>query len=280
KSLSQPDSLPTGCQWLDNEAHGYGDNHDWQMEYDTAMKFVDQCATSTSPRAEAGFIYITQATDELGNGGSLRSNTYAWLKSVLYLNTTDPEYFCQCVYAMSGEIPVPNHISPDTGYDWGLALIRWMMQNTNCDSSELYNLFKETRNVQIHTWLNDTTQYRLDTTIPPLSVVDPGLDTLLARHFFYATVGTPQGILSNASAYPNPTGTGTVISFGIAKEAYVKIELYDVLGHAAGSNGFESLFEPGNKAVPISLAGLPSGTYFARIQTAYGEVESVKIVKQ
>jgi photosystem II stability/assembly factor-like uncharacterized protein len=38
-------------------------------------------------------------------------------------------------------------------------------------------------------------------------------------------------ILSNATANPNPTGEGTIISFGISKETYVKIELFDVLGH-------------------------------------------------
>ena len=60
----------------------------------------------------------------------------------------------------------------------------------------------------------------------------------------------------------------------------MKIELFNVLGNEVSSAGFESLFEPGNKSVPLSLMGLPSGTYFARILTAYGEVQSVKLVKE
>ncbi|HEY3876404.1 MAG TPA: T9SS type A sorting domain-containing protein, partial [Candidatus Kapabacteria bacterium] len=137
------------------------------------------------------------------------------------------------------------------------------------------------RQSQYSDWQDDSLEgfhFPFDTSILPLQDLGD-LDTLFARHFLFS-VGIPAGIITSVSAYPNPTGTGTVISFGIAKEAYVKIELYDVLGHAVGSAGFESLFEPGNKAVPISLAALPSGTYFARIQTAYGEVESVKIVKE
>jgi hypothetical protein len=127
----------------------------------------------------------------------------------------------------------------------------------------------------------------LDTTLPPLDSIQQGLNELLNKHFLYVNAVSENfhTILSNATANPNPTGEGTVISFGISKEAYVKIELFDVLGHEvegrAGSADLrEGLFEPGNRSVPLSLAGLPSGTYFVRILTAYGEVQSVKLVKE
>jgi hypothetical protein len=276
------DSLPTGCQLLDNEALAYDNNQQWQMAYDTAMELVEECANSNFPDVISGFSFMQQAADGLGNYGALRSNFYNWLKSVLYLNTTEPEYFCQCVYVMSGEVPIPNHIYPDTGYNWNLAIINWLIQNTNCDSAGLRGLYASTRAGQIHIWQNDPTGYKLDTTLPPLDSIDPGLKELLEKHFLYESVSeTPQpSIISNATANPNPTGEGTVISFGISQEAYVKIELFDILGHEVGSAGFESLFEPGNKSVPLSLAGLPSGTYFARILTAYGEAQSVKLVKE
>jgi hypothetical protein len=90
----------------------------------------------------------------------------------------------------------------------------------------------------------------------------------------------PIEIISNATANPNPTTSETVISFGVSQEAYIKIQLFDVLGQEVSSVSGESLFEPGNTSVPISLAGLPGGTYYARIMTNYGEVQTVKIVKQ
>ncbi len=276
------DSLPTGCQLLFNEANAYDNDLIWQMDYDTSMKLVVQCANSNFPDVISGFQFMSNAADGLGNYGAVRSNYYAWLKSVLYLNTTTPEYFCACVEAIAGETPVPNHIYPDTGYDWNLAIINWLIQNTNCDSSFLRRDFANGRQSQISTWENNPSSYKLDTTLPPLDSIDPGLNALLNKHFLYASVSESQGlgILSNATANPNPVNEGTVISFSISKEAYVKIELFDVLGKQASSYGYESLFEPGNKSVSFSLAGLPSGTYYARIITAYGVVQTVKLVKE
>ena len=271
KPLAQ-DSLPTGCQLLFNECNAYDNNQLWQMTYDTGMKLVEQCQDPN------GFYFMTDAVNGLGNLGQLRADYFAWLKSVLYLNTTNPSYFCACVYAIPGELPVPNHIYPDTGYNWGLAVLNWLIQNTTCDTPSLQKLYNRTRQTQIETWQNASGEYKLDTTLPTMQQL--GLDTLLNRHFLYSVSQPPQGIISNATANPNPVTSGTVISFGISQEAYVKIEVFDILGHEVASAGFESLFEPGNKSVPISLAGLPSGTYFARILTAYGEVQSVKLVKE
>ncbi len=253
------------------------------MEYDTAKEYIEHCADSNTNglRAEAGFLLMHQAAGELGNYNPLRANFYAWLKSVLYLNTTDPEYFCQCVEAIAGELPVPNHIYPDTGINWGLAVINWLLQNTKCDSLSLARYFHNGRQEQYNDWSNASGAYALDTTLPSIKTIDPQLDSLLNLHLLNADVPENYvGILSNATANPNPVSAGTVISFSIAKEAYVKIELFNVLGHEVSSAGFESLFEPGNKSVPLSLMGLPSGTYFARILTAYGEVQSVKLVKE
>jgi hypothetical protein len=115
-------------------------------------------------------------------------------------------------------------------------------------------------------------------------MADLGLDTLLARHSLYASVvPQPESIILSATASPNPVSTGTIITFGLSQEAYVKINLFDILGHGvagSGREGFEGLFQPGNHEVPLSLQGLPSGTYYARILTAFGSVATVKLVKE
>jgi hypothetical protein len=270
------------CDSLRFMVWNYAGAGQWQHCFDTAKKFIETCYDNWY--APYMFQYLQTAFQPLATADSSLYCPYqAWLESVLYLNTTNPEYFCACVehFVLCPQTDTGGEEEGWKELNKNLAILRWLIQNTTCDTPMIQNEFEGARASQYEQWLNDTT-VPLDTTIPPLDSADAGLDTLLARHFLYASVSeTPQpSIISNATANPNPTGEGTVISFGISQEAYVKIELFDILGHEVGSAGFESLFEPGNKSVPLSLAGLPSGTYFARILTAYGEAQSVKLVKQ
>jgi hypothetical protein len=92
--------------------------------------------------------------------------------------------------------------------------------------------------------------------------------------------GQTETIISSATAYPNPFGEGTVVSFSTSREAYVKVELFDVLGNAVAATSFESVLQSGNHSVPIATHNLAAGTYYARILTTYGEVQTVKLVKE
>ncbi len=276
------------CDTLRFKIWNYQGGSQWQQLYDSTKKFIETCYNNYW--APSMFQEFSAALQPLATAdSSLWLEGRQWLESVLYLNTTNPSYFCACLDAIGATFNSPSDTTETLLWaeqNRQLALARWEIENTTCDTPILENQFNDTRISQYETWLNDTT-VPLDTTLPSLASL--GLDTLLARHFLYASVSeTPQpGIISNPTAYPNPTGEGTVISFGISQEAYVKIELFDVLGHLVSGSGnrgpgpgFEGLFEPGNKSVPLSLAGLPSGTYFARIQTAYGEAQSVNLVKE
>lgn len=271
------------CDSLRFKIYNYSGSGKWQQLYDTTKKFIETCYNNYW--APAMFQEFSTALQPLaGTDTTLWVQGRLWLESVLYLNTTNPEYFCACVEAIAGTFHSPSDTS-ETLY-WkeenrGMSIGRWLIQNTTCDTPFLQNQFYATRASQYQSWLNDT-MVPLDTTLPPLDSIQQGLKELLEKHFLYATVsGTPPpSIISNATANPNPAHDGTVISFGISKQAYVKIELFDLLGHEVSGVNFESLFEPGNKSVPISLAGLATGTYYARILTAYGEVQTVKLVKQ
>ena len=277
------DSASCAVRWA--EVYSYEEKQQWQEIYDTGKLLVDSCYNNYQGM-EGIFGFLSGAVQQLYIADTnIYSEYNQWLESVLYLNTTDPQYFCDCAVQLSGTLTSnPNKDTTET-LNWkalnrGLAVLNWLVQNTTCDTPQIAGEIKSARSTQRQEWLNDTS-VPLDTTLPPLDSIQPGLLELLDRHLLYADVPFNfHGILSNATANPNPATEGTVISFSIAKEAYVKIELFNVLGHEVGSAGFESLFEPGNKSVPLSLAGLPSGTYFARILTAYGEVQSVKLVKE
>jgi hypothetical protein len=274
----------TDCAELLWTGNNYSDNQQWQQAFDTLTYVIEHCYNAQD--AFDAFDGIGTAVVALYGpyGGSYRATYLAWLESVLYLNTSDA-WFCSCVAQIAGFLPLPVDTLPGNASrrtNIPLSVDYWLIHNTTCDTPALSQEYDQSRQTQLEQWANDPSAYKLDTTLPPLDSIQEGLLELLEKHFLYANVygNPPPSILSNASANPNPTGDGTVISFGISKEAYVKIELFDVLGHEVSSYGYESLFEPGNKSVPLSLQGLPSGTYYARIMTAYGEVQTVKLVKE
>ena len=166
-----------------------------------------------------------------------------------------------------------------------LAVLKWLIDHSDCDTTMFKQEYDESRSSQLETWHADTTIGHLDTTLPPLSSLG-GLDTLLAKHSLYqhqqSIVDGPD-IIASAVATPNPTNTGTVLTFGMSHAAYVRVEVYDVLGVPSTEHRvprFEQYLGAGNHSVPIDMSALPAGTYYARIVTAYGETRTVKIVKE
>ena len=282
-TLAIQDDSSSNCTNMYFNGYFASKSREWQQAFDSLTRFIDSCPNN--PHAPDAFSQISGAVAGIygPTGGTYRATFLAWLESVLYLNTSD-SYFCSDVEVMSSAMPLPADTAPGTysrEINIPLAVLRWLIQNTTCDTPQLAQEYDRGRETQLEQWGNNTTAYKLDTTLLPLDSIQPGLQELLEKHFLYADVSERRGpdIITNATASPNPLNTGTVISFGISKEAYVKIEVFDLLGNRVSSSGFESLFEPGNKAVPISLQGLPAGTYFARIVTAYGEVQTLKLVK-
>jgi hypothetical protein len=278
----QPESIKLveqdSCHILYAKAQSYSQNQLVQKEFDTLKKFITSCPFD--PNVPRAFNQIASASALiLPKDSMVWVNFRYWLISMLYANTVDPNYFCECVRAISGTFYYPS----DTGrailhaINLGLAVDQWLLLNTSCDTPYLWQDYQGSRWAQRQSWLNDTS-LPLDTTLP--SMHELGLDTVLAKHFILNSAGSIEHILTSAIASPNPAKEGVVITFGLAKSSYVHIQLYDVLGTEVSSSHFEALFETGNQAVPISLHDLPSGTYYARIITSPGDSRTVKLVKE
>ena len=107
-----------------------------------------------------------------------------------------------------------------------------------------------------------------------------GLDTLLnfaSVHHYDAT--GPQIIL-DAHVTANPFESETSVSLSINREAYLHIDVLDLLGRTLPGAGFEGVFEPGSRVVPLKLSSLTSGTYYIRISTANNELRTFKVEKK
>ena len=90
----------------------------------------------------------------------------------------------------------------------------------------------------------------------------------------YVDTAEPVGVLNNQNIaekfelsqnYPNPFNPSTLISYSIAKEGFVKIAVFDILGRevAVPVNGYK---RPGRYSVVFHAENLSSGMYFYRIE--------------
>ncbi len=251
----------------------YDNNFD--KAYDTLRKYLALCpndayAMSGLDDLSACIGSASQTKTEAG-----RLDLRSYLMSIRNISSF-PGWYCDCVWMLGPTYTVRNA---------GLAILKYLLSTSRCSffDSMYAKEYNSTRSEEYLTWIdtakNDSIQY-FDTTLPSLTML--GLDSLLADEASQGVRPNAPRVISNFSASPNPVEAGTVLSFGLTQEAYVKIELYDELGklETGAGNGFAGALPSGNKSVPISLAGLPAGTYYARLQTAYGEVRTVKLVKE
>ncbi len=274
------DSVPTGCQHLINAVNAYSSNFLWQKCYDTAKYFIETCPQfAQSWRA---FDYMNGAVQGFRPQDTAIYFKYQqWLKSVLYLNTSDPEYFCACVEAFGGTFQYAGDSGEQAYWRTGnreLAVVQWLLQHTNCDTGMLKHLYRNTRDGEYQAWLNDTT-IKLDTTLP--SMHDLGLDSMLNLHLGVSLAQSPfAASLSTVHLSADPFTARTNLLFEFDKMVYLKAKVYEELGRMLIGDGSGHSFEPGRHQIPIDLSAYPAGAYYVRIVLGDGETKTIKMIKQ
>ena len=71
--------------------------------------------------------------------------------------------------------------------------------------------------------------------------------------------------------YPNPFNPSSEISYALTESGHVRLAVYDVLGRQV-SVLVDGTMNAGTHAVAFDGSGLPSGTYFYRLETAQGSL--------
>ncbi len=71
------------------------------------------------------------------------------------------------------------------------------------------------------------------------------------------------------AAYPNPFNAATVVSFSLATESDVRLDVYDVLGRRVATL-VDDMMPAGEHQVSWDAISAPSGVYFARLATSAG----------
>jgi hypothetical protein len=188
-----------------------------------------------------------------------------WLISVLYLNTTNPGYFCVCM----GSIETTyrgKFIGRGT-----LAVEDYLRKyHPECAGPNADKQFTQDS--------MDLVRAGIDAThLPPLDSLDLGF---LLKNAVPPSTGEklPSQYLASFTSSPNPFIKGTTLEFILNRTSYITIAIYDELGRLVWGDGKGSSLEAGTHAIHLDGNILPSGTLYVRIATGFGEVKTVKLV--
>ncbi|HET9135969.1 MAG TPA: hypothetical protein VFO76_04975, partial [Candidatus Kapabacteria bacterium] len=190
----------------------------------------------------------------------------AWLISVLYLNTTQEEYFCACMGAIYSTYRIGKYQVVG-----GLAVMDWLRKNhPECWSSGMDEEYAVDSNA--------AAQGGYDVIhLPPLDSLGLGF---LRKASTPSSTTVESNYLTLVTSLPNPFKSETHLRFHLNRMAYTTIGIYDVLGHQVWGDGNGHSLEAGDHEVVVDGSLLPEGSLYARISTGFGEVKTIQLVHE
>jgi hypothetical protein len=78
-------------------------------------------------------------------------------------------------------------------------------------------------------------------------------------------------------AYPNPFNSGTILRFSVTRREHVSLTTFDVQGREVAIIA-DRAYEPGSYSIPFDTRALPSGIYFARLQSSSRASATAKLL--
>jgi len=259
-----------------NDAHTVGQH---KLAYDTLRYFIEQCANQDE--SYLAFRSLTGAVTNLAENNKILWSEYRqWLLAVLYLNTTNPRYYCEDVNALKGTFSYV----PGRGLDYNglLAMVKYLVESNKCpDFNERWMQYWDgARAKQYENWQDsvtvDTMLYKMDTTLPSLEELGLGIlrqnpnAGVKPAHF-------PEVTFGEITASNNPFREETYITLEMQKLGLVKFELLNELGQVVQQNGIGRVIEKGHHRIPIDGSNLASGTYYARFSSSDGQTKTLKL---
>lgn len=256
------------CQLLFNKGNSYSQNEYWQEAYDTLKHYVEVCPDHAN--AHSSFTMMHSAVQFLSLNDSTKFIQFReWLKSIVHYPSKNPYYYCMAVYAIAGTYKHTNEV---------LAVLRYMIDETECNNDGVRRDFDDTRRSQYEQWLlSDTSVVKLDTNLPTLDSL--GLSFLRQHGGVVNSTQREHKVLS-AQLIPNPSYGEITLAFELTLPATVRLEVFDLLGNLVYTQKSERVFEKGKGELSTDLTQLSAGQYYIRITSSAGEARTLSFIKQ
>lgn len=242
KIFSQSLDTPS-CTYLRGWRHASTKTKDLAQEiYDSVRFYINHCAANDS-EAFMAFTHLDGAVGLLYtySDSTLYTNYRNWLISVLYLNTTDPRYFCDCMSSIMGTYGITAAGDKYNLPNGGLAVMNYLRGKSQCNiGHHIDSLYAENVRFRHQEWLDGDRKMPEDTTLPSLDKIGLG--------FLLKGVVTPSNgsvissqFLASFTSNPNPFKNETTLDFILNRMTYTTIAVYDELGRLVWGDGRGSL---------------------------------------
>jgi hypothetical protein len=185
-------------------------------------------------------------------------------------------------------------ISNDNGTHWAATKNGLSGHTVNCFASYNSNLFANTANDLFLSTDRGTTWTAVDSGLGGLvltTLAVSGQDLFVGtngagvwRRPLSEMIGS-SGVTEaphQASAitiYPNPVSHKARINFSTNASSPTSVTIFDVLGNSV-TEIFDGILEAGNHSLTWDASIVPPGTYYARIPSGNGDIQTVKVVKE
>jgi hypothetical protein len=260
------------CKNLFAKLVTYDNNRLYYMSYDTGQVYINNCAYEwTSYRA---FPMVHGSLQFINTDDTSRYRKFReWLISVMFLNTENPMYFCAVMDAIAGTYlfsegeRVPNA---------RLTIYKYMMENNECPGFDWEGRYRDVINARLYYWRQGDTTVPFDSTLHDLD--DLGLGFLKNLNTS-DPLPAAASYLGAISVIPNPTRGETNLRLTMHRGGYVGYSINDELGRKLMSVAGDYLTE-GWHELRVNLSSLPRGVYYLRLTAGYGEIKTVKVIKE
>jgi hypothetical protein len=270
---------PDGCSSLRAKGEAYQTDRRFKESFDTLKRFIETCPTYSF--AYHAFSSIDGALGGWKEGPPSRfADHRPWLLSVLYLNPSEPNYYCAVVNSLMGTFNGASY----RDLNGAASMLDYVLKSGKC-SEEINALFRrrylEIREDQVEAWEDtvgankDDPRYALDSSIRTLE--EMGLEALRGLNGVRNTSGSQ--LMMTLRTDRNPIGDDASIRFELASVAVVSCEVFDISGRKVWSTA-SSLMQAGPHTIDLNAHEWPGRTYYARLSTTSGEVQTVKLWKR
>jgi len=272
-TMSVQDGGYDTCAYLkgwEARSSNYTDTVFYHEQYDSLKFYIEKCAASDN-QSYTAFNSLDDAVSLLSHDTTRYDVYRAWLISVLYLNKTNPTYFCVCL----GSIASSYHYGKyhPLGY---FVVMNYARQH----APQCFGPVDQKEYSQDSAYYPGTYGGYSVSNLPPLDSLGLGFLLNNLGGVTPTTSGVGADNLASFTSSPNPFQKETTLQFTLNRMAYTTIVIYDQLGHLVWGDGRGSSLEAGTHTVNIDASAFATGTYYARISTGFGEPKTIKLIHE